>query len=60
MSTLKTDKRFFTLRGSLGRALGKKPRREISSPLIDDLTYRRIEYNHKIVDVNTLHISSAV
>ena len=47
---LKHEKRLFTLRGSLGRALGKKIKRDISSPLIDDDTYKRIEYSHTLVD----------
>ena len=41
----------FTFRGSLGRALGKKIKRDISSPLVDDDTLKRIESKHKIVDM---------
>jgi hypothetical protein len=53
LSSFKSDKRIFTFRGSLGRALGKKIKRDISSPLIDDDTYKRIEFSHKIVDMKT-------
>jgi hypothetical protein len=60
-TTSKDGKRIFTFRGSLGRALGKKMRRDISSPLVDDDTYRRLENNHKIVDMKNLTtLSSAV
>ena len=47
-------------KGSLGRALGKKIRRDISSPLIDDDTYRRIEFSHKIVDIKNVSTTSVV
>jgi hypothetical protein len=55
-------KKMFTFRGSLGRALGKKLKRDtISSPLLDDDTYKRIEDSHKIIDIKkNLNISSAV
>jgi hypothetical protein len=45
----------------LGRALGKKIKRDISSPLVDDDTYKRIENNHKIIDIkSSFTVSSAV
>jgi hypothetical protein len=58
-STMKNDQQqqqqqrrsTFTFRGSLGRALGKKIKRDISSPLVDDDTLKRIESKHKIVDM---------
>lgn len=51
---------FFNFKGSLGRALGKKIKRDISSPLIDDDTYRRIEFSHKIVDMKNVSTTSVV
>ena len=48
------------IKGSLGRALGKKIKRDISSPLIDDDTYKRIEFSHKIVDMKDVPTCSAV
>ena len=45
------DKKTFNFRGSLGRALGKKIKRDIGSPLVDDDTYKRIENSHKIVEM---------
>jgi hypothetical protein len=50
LNSFKSDK-ILSFRGSLGRALGKKIKRDISSPLIDDDTYKRIEFSHKIVDM---------
>ena len=52
----------FTFRGSLGRALGKKVKRDIiSSPLLDDDTFKRIENSHKIIDIKkNFNTSSAV
>lgn len=53
-STMKNEQQrrnTFTFRGSLGRALGKKIKRDISSPLVDDDTLKRIESKHKIVDM---------
>jgi len=60
-NSFKSDK-IFNLRGSLGRALGKKIKRDISSPLVDENTYKRIEVSHKIVDMKnfTAATSSAV
>ena len=63
MSSFKTDQRkTFTFRGSLGRALGKKIKRDvISSPLIDEDTFKRIENSHKIIDIRkNFNVSSAV
>lgn len=50
----------FNLRGSLGRALGKKCKQRtaagadstyIGAPLIDDITFKRIESGHKMVEI---------
>jgi hypothetical protein len=42
----------FNLRGSLGRALGKKcKQRTIGAPLIDDITFKRIESGHRMVEI---------
>jgi hypothetical protein len=63
ISSIKNEhKKMFTFRGSLGRALGKKLKRDtISSPLLDDDTYKRIENSHKIIDIKkSFNISSAV
>ena len=49
--SFKSDKKAFNFRGSLGRALGKKIKRDIGSPLVDDDTYKRIENSHKIVEM---------
>ena len=38
----------------------KKIKRDISSPLIDDSTLRRIETGYKIVDINKSNIGSTV
>ena len=54
-SSFKNEKKSFNFRGSLGRALGKKVKRDISSPLVDDDTYKRIENSHKIVEMK--HVS---
>ncbi|CAF0806729.1 unnamed protein product [Brachionus calyciflorus] len=60
LSSFKNDKqRMFTFRGSLGRALGKKIKRDISSPLIDDDTFKKIEFSHKIVDMKTIQSNLA-
>jgi hypothetical protein len=48
------------MKGSLGRALGKKIKRDISSPLVDDDTYRRIEFSHKIIDMKNFSTTSVV
>ncbi|RNA03807.1 kazrin-like isoform X4 [Brachionus plicatilis] len=54
LSSFRNDKqRIFTFRGSLGRALGKKVKRDISSPLIDDETLKKIEFSHKIIDMKS-------
>ena len=50
----------FNFRGSLGRALGKKIKREISSPLIDDDTLKRIEFKHKIVDMKEFAMNNSI
>jgi len=60
LASFKNDKRIFTFRGSLGRALGKKIKRDISSPLIDDDTYKRIDFGHKLVDMKDISHCSAV
>lgn len=57
LASFRQDRKSFTFRGSLGRALGKKIKREISSPLIDDETLKRIEYKHKIVDMKNLSLN---
>lgn len=54
LTSIKHEKRMFNLRGSLGRALGKKIKRDISSPLIDDDTYKRIEFSHNLVDTKKI------
>jgi hypothetical protein len=47
-------------KGSLGRALSKKIKRElISSPLIDDDTLKRLEQKHKIIDVKKINTNNA-
>lgn len=54
LNSFRSDKqRIFTFRGSLGRALGKKIKRDISSPLIDDETMKKIEFSHKIIDMKS-------
>ena len=60
--SFKNDKKTFNFRGSLGRALGKKTKREIGSPLVDDDTYKRIESSHKIVEMKhtSLYIPHSV
>jgi hypothetical protein len=58
---LKITKCFvFHKKGSLGRALSKKIKREISSPLIDDDTLKRIESKHKIVDMKDLVLNNSI
>lgn len=60
LSSFRNDKqRIFTFRGSLGRALGKKVKRDISSPLIDDETLKKIEFRHKIIDMKSTNNSLA-
>ena len=57
-SSSKNEKKSFNFRGSLGRALGKKIKRDISSPLVDDETFKRIENSHKIVEMK--HVPQSV